>query len=183
MFTLEYDHPHIYIHDIYNVYSYMIRLYATPLRLLYVISYSAIVDLICIVPNLIELVYGGEGEKDTDAITSKMLRVLKCCGILRVFRLLNIATSVVHRQILATFLTFVSIIVFMAGVMQIFDQCPVLCSTAGIECQDFRRNDGKICLIDPDLIAKCMAPAIAHLGCCQCQSRPFLDWIYFVVVR
>ncbi|KDO30050.1 hypothetical protein SPRG_05241 [Saprolegnia parasitica CBS 223.65] len=163
-------------------FDYMIRLYAAPLRWSYVQSYASIFDLICIVPTWVEigmtqaqLLAFSQATPENKQLV-QFVRVLKAFRILRAYRLLRFTSSMVQRQVLLTLLTVICIIVSMSGAMQIIELCPDQCVQWG--CQDFLRSDGQKCVTS----RFCTTGVGASLACCNCQSRPFFDWMYCITV-
>ncbi|OQR84754.1 calcium-activated potassium channel subunit alpha-1 [Achlya hypogyna] len=162
--------------------DYLIRLYAAPLRLEYVTSFFAIVDAIGICSTWIEfglsVMQNNTNSQDivhrlrTDDVGRQLLsllQVMKSMRILRAYRLLRFTTSIVQRQLLATLLTVVSMIIALAGILQILEMCPTPALCASPVCST---NATEVC------VQNC-----ANTQCCgTCIDLRFLDWIYFVVV-
>ncbi|KDO34203.1 hypothetical protein SPRG_19043 [Saprolegnia parasitica CBS 223.65] len=162
--------------------DYVLRFYAAPLRLEYMTSFFAIVDVIGICSTWIEFglsVMQNSSESknvvlqlrasDVGRQLLSLLQVMKSMRILRAYRLLRFTSSIVQRQIMATLLTVVCMIIALAGVLQILEVCPApwLCESPACSTP---YND--ICLKD------CPNPQC----CSQCTDYRFFDWIYFVVV-
>ncbi|KDO34092.1 hypothetical protein SPRG_01366 [Saprolegnia parasitica CBS 223.65] len=164
--------------------DYMLRLYASPLRGNHFSSFFSMVDFVSFVPMVIELALGNDilsrwADDPTRRQLVSILQVTKTVRILRSYRILKYIKSTVTRQITATVLTVICIIVAMAGMLQILDQCAAQCPTV---CQSM-------------LVQTCMDPtaerapetlACLELNdkfyCCTCQNLGFFDWVYFVVV-
>ncbi|KAH9184923.1 hypothetical protein AeNC1_013100 [Aphanomyces euteiches] len=180
--------------------DYVIRVYAAPLRLEYVRSVFAIVDFIGVASAWIEICVTNEvmTTLKTDLTGRQflsMLQVMKSLRILRAYRLLRFTSSIVQRQMLATLLTVVCMIIAVAGALQNLELCPSNCPDV---CIPLYRNDTMACSdveisFGPLLNTTCPAfvnytlanitgVAAAPTNCCRCQVYRFLDWIYFVVV-
>ncbi|RHY90371.1 hypothetical protein DYB35_005474, partial [Aphanomyces astaci] len=139
-----------------------------------------LVDFISLVPMVIEIVVGNDMlthiSKQTDSLRqiASMLQAAKTIRILRAYRALKFIKSTVNRQMTATALTVVCIIIAMAGILQILDQCSPACDSFmfcsyNFTAYDCPRND------------MCFHADVAH-NCCKCQELSFFDWTYFVVV-
>ncbi|OQR87695.1 calcium-activated potassium channel subunit alpha-1 [Achlya hypogyna] len=164
--------------------DYMLRLYASPLRANHFSGFFSMVDFVSFVPMVIELALGNEiltrwAEDPTRRQLVSLLQVTKTVRILRSYRILKYIKSTVTRQITATVLTVICIIVAMAGILQILDQCAAQCPTV---CQSM-------------LVQTCLDPTAQRPSdtleclelndkfyCCTCQNLGFFDWVYFVVV-
>jgi len=162
------------------MYSYFLKLYAAAHRLGHMTSFFSIVDLISVVPMWIELGLSQETVDQMRTVQEKrqflsLLQVMKSLRILRAHRLLRFASSTVQRQILTTILTVLSIVIGLAGVLQIVEQCATQCP---YDCQEKNRGDTLKC----SSISLCNSPTLKQYLCCSCQDRSFFDWVYFVVV-
>ncbi|KAF0685649.1 Aste57867_22485 [Aphanomyces stellatus] len=169
-----------FIHVRRPFHSYMIRLYASPLRTNHFWSFFPMVDFISLIPMVIEIVVGNDRltsiSKQTDSLRqfASMLQAFKTIRILRAYRALKFIKSTVNRQMTATGLTVICIIIAMAGILQILDQCSPACDTVMFCATDFTpyacpQND------------TCKEADVLH-DCCKCQELSFFDWVYFVVV-
>ncbi|OQR81283.1 calcium-activated potassium channel subunit alpha-1 [Thraustotheca clavata] len=162
--------------------DYALRLYAAPLRFEYVRSFFAIVDVVGICSTWIEfgLSMMQNDSNSQDIVLQlrasdvgrqflSLLQVMKSMRILRAYRLLRFTSSIVQRQIMATILTVVCMIVALAGVLQILEVCPSTSMCAAPECSTNRTD---ICI-----------QSCSHVQCCgACKDYRFFDWIYFTVV-
>jgi len=160
------------------VCSYIIRIYAAPSRCRHLYSLFSVVDLISLLPMCVEIALSNEELASMRNIPAKrqflsLLQAAKSLRILRAYRVLKFIQSTVQRQIVATLLTVICIIIAMACVLQIVEQCAVQCPTY---CQIDDRHTGS-CMD----ISDCNALDVLFY-CCKCQDLKFFDWIYFVIV-
>ncbi|ETW06177.1 hypothetical protein, variant [Aphanomyces invadans] len=160
--------------------DYLVRLYASPLRVSHFWSFFPLVDFISLVPMVIEIVVGNDVlthiSKQTDSLrqVASMLQAAKTIRILRAYRALKFIKSTVNRQMAATGLTVVCIIIAMAGILQILDQCSPACDNFMFCSSDFSAYECP-------RSAACYEADVVH-NCCKCQELSFFDWTYFVVV-
>ncbi|KAF0686077.1 Aste57867_22042 [Aphanomyces stellatus] len=178
--------------------DYIVRLYAAPLRKEHATSLFAMVDFIGVASAWIEILVDKLTMATLKTDTSgrqflSMLQVMKSLRILRAYRLLRFTSSMVQRQILATVLTIVCIMIAVAGALQNLELCPANCPDI---CIPLYRNDTTACndvtIEFPDhpevpcqkFINYTLYPLgnVKVTNCCLCQVYGFLDWIYFVVV-
>ncbi|OQS00242.1 calcium-activated potassium channel subunit alpha-1 [Thraustotheca clavata] len=173
-----------YVLGVIFLVDYMLRLYAAPLRANHFWSFFSMVDFVSFVPMVVELALGNDtlsrwAEDPTRRQIVSFLQVTKTVRILRTYRILKYIKSTVTRQITATVLTVICIIIAMAGILQILDQCatqcPTVCQTIMVQvCMDAtapRAADTMECL-----------ELNSQYYCCTCQNLGFFDWVYFVVV-
>ncbi|RHZ38593.1 hypothetical protein DYB26_009439 [Aphanomyces astaci] len=174
-----------------------VQMYATPLRLEYVTSVFSLVDLIGVASAWIEIClskrYMAILKIDTMGRQFlSMLQVMKSLRVLRAYRLLRFTSSMVQRQILATVLTVLCMIIAVAGALQNLELCPAQCPDI---CIPLYRNDTMACVdveitfadsnattTCPSFVNHLLEKALPPTNCCRCQVYRFLDWIYFVVV-
>ncbi|CAK4114083.1 unnamed protein product [Aphanomyces euteiches] len=162
------------------LFDYLLRLFASPLRTNHFWSFFPMVDFLSLVPMVIELGIGNDRltqiSKQTDSLrqVASMLQAAKTIRILRAYRALKFIKSTVNRQMVATGLTVVCIIIAMAGILQILDQCSPACDIYMFCSVNFTSYD---CVRNPICLS-----ADETSSCCKCQELSFFDWVYFVVV-
>ncbi|KAG9410006.1 hypothetical protein AC1031_018037 [Aphanomyces cochlioides] len=162
------------------LFDYLLRLFASPLRTNHFWSFFPMVDFLSLVPMVIELGIGNDRltqiSKQTDSLrqVASMLQAAKTIRILRAYRALKFIKSTVNRQMVATGLTVVCIIIAMAGILQILDQCSPGCDSYMFCSVNFTSYD---CVRNPICLS-----ADEASSCCKCQELSFFDWVYFVVV-
>ncbi|RHY28050.1 hypothetical protein DYB32_006303 [Aphanomyces invadans] len=111
---------------------YIVRVYAAPLRLEYITSVFSLVDLIGVASAWIEISFTQHTLTMLKLDTAgrqflSMLQVMKSMRVLRAYRLLRFTSSIVQRQILATVLTVLCMIIAVAGALQNVELCPAQC--------------------------------------------------------
>ncbi|ETW05907.1 hypothetical protein, variant 3 [Aphanomyces invadans] len=177
--------------------DYIVRVYAAPLRLEYITSVFSLVDLIGVASAWIEISFTQHTLTMLKLDTAgrqflSMLQVMKSMRVLRAYRLLRFTSSIVQRQILATVLTVLCMIIAVAGALQNVELCPAQCPDF---CIPHYRDDVLTCseieitFPNTNLTTWCtsfvnytLASPHPPTNCCRCQVYRFLDWIYFVVV-
>ncbi|RHY51768.1 hypothetical protein DYB34_008705 [Aphanomyces astaci] len=100
--------------------DYIMRLYAADSRRIFFLSPFALVDLVTILPQWLEVLFEANEEFRSKASAMKTLRALR---FLRAYRLLVFSKTAKGRQGGVLFLTVMSIIVCSAGVIQAVESC------------------------------------------------------------
>ncbi|CEG44139.1 calcium-activated potassium channel subunit alpha [Plasmopara halstedii] len=115
--------------------EYLVHAYAAFDRLEYILSFFPIVEFAVVLPSWFDLISTHTpsiGYADTLPYVSRLLRPLR---FIRIFRLVQFATSSLQQQAWAAMLTIVSIVFTTAGVVQATEACLEHCDDEARVCR------------------------------------------------
>ncbi|GMH39325.1 hypothetical protein BSKO_07223 [Bryopsis sp. KO-2023] len=95
--------------------EYSLRFYVTEFRLSYFLSWESAIDLITIVPPLMNLMLWHESLHSLEFGFFRFIRLLRLLRILRVHRLMAHGDSLVHRKVMVLVFTMISLVFCAAG--------------------------------------------------------------------
>jgi hypothetical protein len=109
------------------VVRYLVHVYAAFDRVDYMVSFFPVVEFAVVLPSWFDLITASTPSITSTSMLPQVSRMLRPLRFIRIFRLVQFATSSLQQQAWAAMLTIVSIVFTTAGVVQATEACLVEC--------------------------------------------------------